>query len=489
MEQRPRKLYIAGVDRTLNLIKRLTTTDRIPGRSTCSFELHDVADDLTLQEGMEVIITANHGEESPRLFAGEIQRFVGREEPGGLTMYSVSCADYNAILDRLLLAAAWDDTLSGDMVRDIHALKLANEGITLGLVDDGSLTSRSVFDWVPITQAMNEIEQNTGIAWNVDYYKVLNYFPPGYFEAPFTLTDNSHNYKNLHLERNKDKYRNVQVFRPGWLETSEQTENPTPKPDGSSRVFFVRFAIANKPRIFVDSVEVDPSDIGVNGLDASGTKKWYFSRQSNQLSHDSDETVLAVGTILQVIYTGLYVRIFAKENREEIDARKLIDGGSGRHEAYEDKPTIEGQDAADQYINGLIRKFGSISNIVTYQTEEHGLRAGMVQTINVPGRGIVGDFLIESVTGRANGPGMMLYNVKGFDGEVVGSWVEFFRSLVITRRSFVIRDNEYVSLIHDLTEPDLQDVCDDIDVYSANPPFQFADSDSNIVWGRWQWLD
>jgi hypothetical protein len=356
-------------------------------------------------------------------------------------------------------------------------------------MEEGPTTSRSVFDWVPATQAMNDIETLTGITWNVDYYKVLNYFPPGAFTAPFSLTATSHNYKNLNLERNMEKYRNVQIFRPGWLETTEQTETPTPKTDGSSRTFTVRFPLAKKPRIFINSLEVAADDIGVNGLDQSGTKKWYFSRQSPQISQDSSETELPAGTVLEFIYTGLYNRVFVKEKGIEIAARKLIEGGSGRHEQYEDKATIDDIDTADQYVAGLLRKYGSISNILTYQTHEHGLRAGMVQTVNVPARGAVGDFLIESVTARADGPGLMIYNVKAIDGEVVGGWVDFFRSLVIRSRDFAIRDNEFVSLLQNLTETDIDLVTDALSNYNANPPFQYMTSGGNVVYGRWQYLD
>jgi len=484
MDQRPRAITIAGIDRTLNLMaKSLNITDKIPGKSTCSFELFDTTGLLTLQEGQEVIIEDG----TNRIFGGEIRRYQ-RHEKSGVNYYSVACVDYNGILDRVLLATAFDASLAGDMVKAIHGMKLATEGITLGMIEDGPTTSRSVFDWVPATSAMNDIEGLTGITWNVDYYKVLNFFPAGYFTAPFNITATSHNYSNLKLERNLDKYRNVQVFRPGPLETTEQTEVPTPKPDGSSRTFTVRFPLARRPRIFIDAVEVDSDDIGVNGLDASGTKKWYFSRQSPQISQDSGETELAAGTVIEIMYTGLYSRVFVEEDETEIAARQLIEGGSGRWESYEDKSTIDDVDATNQYMAGLLRKFGSISNILTYQTHEHGLRAGMVQAVNIPGKA-VGDFLVESVTARADGPGLMTYNVKAIDGEVVGGWVEFFRSLVIRSRDFAIRDNEYTSLLQNLTETDLDLVLDVVTSSLASPPFQYKAAAGNIIYGRWQWLD
>ena len=195
----------------------------------------------------------------------------------------------------------------------------------------------------------------------------------------------------------------MQIFRPGWLETTEQTETPTPAPDGSSRTFTVRFPIARKPRIFIDSVEVDPSDIGVNGLDASGTKKWYFSRQSTQISQENSETVLASGTELEIIYTGLYTRVFVDEKDDEIAARKIIEGGSGRWENYEDKESVDDVDTANQYIAGLLRKYGTYL-ISDLSNHEHGLRAGMVIPVKLPDGGLSVTFLIESISARAERP-------------------------------------------------------------------------------------
>ena len=481
-----RTLTIAGIDRTTNLMARtLTITDRIPGRSTCAFELHDLAEVITLQEGMSVLVEAG----GSTIFAGEIQRVKGHKEKQVLE-YQVSCIDYNGILDRVLIAEAYDAMSAGDIVRDIHAEKLAAEGITLGVVEDGPVGSRSVFDWVPASEAFNELEKVTGISWNVDYDKVLDYTFPGAHAAPFNL-DSTSVYHNLNLERARDNYRNVQVFRPGMLETALQTETPTPVPDGSSRTFVTRFPVARRPRIIVNSVEISSSDIGVNGLNAPGTKRWYFSRQSNQISQDDTEPLLIAGDTLQFIYTGLYRRIFVVEKADEITARAAIEGGSGRWEHYDDKASVDDVDTANQYTLGLLRKFGQISNVLTYNTYEHGLRAGMVQQVDIPDRGILGEYLIESVTGRAVGPGAMLYNVKAIDGEVVGGWMDFFRSLMIRGRDFAIRDDEFVSLIFGLADEDMQDIADVVDTYDANPPFQFDGTTpfaGNIEWGRWQWF-
>ena len=143
MEQRHRTLTIAGIDRTLNLIGRsLSISDKIPGKSTGSFNIYSKTK-ISLQEGQEVIIEDGVN----RIFAGEIQKFQ-EDLQSGVYYYAITCSDYNAILDRLLVATAFDAMLAGQMVREIHGMKLATEGIPLGDIEDGPTTSRSVFDWI-----------------------------------------------------------------------------------------------------------------------------------------------------------------------------------------------------------------------------------------------------------------------------------------------------------------------------------------------------
>ena len=95
MEQRHRTLTIAGIDRTLNLLGRtLNINDKIPGRSTCSFNIYSKTI-ISLQEGQEVIIEDGVN----RIFAGEIKKYQ-EDLQAGVYYYQITCSDYNAILDR-----------------------------------------------------------------------------------------------------------------------------------------------------------------------------------------------------------------------------------------------------------------------------------------------------------------------------------------------------------------------------------------------------
>ena len=478
-----RIITINGVTRNLDVKKNsLNIIHELQNRSTASFTLGRGS----AEEGQEVIIEEQGllDVEPIRLFGGTINR-VASAPVGQSINYLVSCVDFNAIADRRTVAEAFDAQTSGNMVIAIWEQKLQYEGVTLGFIEPGPVTSRSVFDYKKVSQALNEISEKTGIRWNIDYFKRLDYFSPGHFSSPFELTETSANYKDLRLERNRDKYRNVQIFRPGDIETALQpAERPSPAPDGVSKTFILRFPISRKPVILINAVPVDESQIGILGLDEPGTKQWYWKKGSNQIVQENVETELPLGTSLEVDYYGLRRVVLIKEEGEQILARQAIEGGTGIYEAYDERATVDTSQAANEVVDGLLRKYGRIPNILTYQTNYRGLRAGMTQKVNIPSRNISGDFLIERVVARADGS-FMNYSVTAVDTEDPGGWKQFFAKLIDGVRGFSIRENESVDLLAGIKEVGLQEIADTCTTVDASPPFQAG---VNIVFGRWQCL-
>ena len=478
-----RIITINGVDRSRHVSRNtLNIMDELQGRSTASF----VLEIGSAEEGQEVIIEEQGplDTEPLRLFGGTVNS-AASYRAGQSIHWAVSCVDFNAIAERRAVADAFDAQTSGNMIRAIWEQKLQDEGVTLGFIEPGPVTSRSVFDYKKVSLAFNEISEKTGIRWNIDYFKRLDYFSPGHFAAPFGLTETSANYKDLRLERNRDKYRNVQIFRPGDIETALQPkERPTPGPDGVSKTFILRFAVSRKPLVYINGMPVDGDQVGILGLDDPGTKQWYWKKGSNQIVQDASETELPPGTNLEVDYYGLRRVVLIKEDGEQILARQAIEGGTGIYEAYDERATVDTSQAANEVVDGLLRKYGRIPNILTYYTNQHGLRAGMTQNVEIAERGVSGDFLIEKVAARANGS-LMNYSVTAIDTEDPGGWKQFFGTLIDGSRGFSIRENEFVDLMAGIKETELQAVTEVVGIHDATPPFQAG---VNIIFGRWQCL-
>lgn len=409
----------------------LSYSDKLNERTTCSFVV--INPEFTIDVGMEVTIT----EDTDIIFAGTIDSL---EEKGYHVNYvSVACVDFSQLVDKRIIAEAYENELAGDIVKDFISTVFTEEGITAGTIQDGPTISKAVFNYDNGNIAMNYLADITGFSWYIDNLKQLHFFERGTFTAPFGLTDISANYKDLTVKKTRSEYRNRQYIRAGTDVSDEIVkEKPTPGPDGVSKTFVVRLPIAQKPRIYINSVEVDQDDIGVNGFDTG--KKFYFSYNSNTITQDASEDTLTT-EVLEVTYRGLYPLLVVADNPGQITDRQSIEGGSGIHENITQEQDINTREAALEFAQGKLEKFGIIPTIVTFDTHISGLKAGQLISINNTLHELNSTYLIESVTARADGA-LTLYSVKCLDGAAIGGWERLFKSLLQGNKKLVIRENE-----------------------------------------------
>lgn len=409
----------------------LNYNDKLNERTTCSFTVIDPA--FEIEVGMEVEIS----EGATIIFAGSIDSANATGDK--VKLVSVSCVDFSELIDKRIVANAYENELAGDIVKDFITTVFVEEGIIEGNIQDGPTISKATFNYDNGNVAMNYLAEVIGYSWYIDNLKQLNFFDRKTYNAPFELTDTSHNYKGLTVKKTRSQYRNRQYIRAGTDITGEiALEKPSPKPDGVSKTFVTRLPIALKPRIFIDSVEVLASDIGVNGLDLG--KKYYFSYNSNTITQDASVATLTT-QVLEVTYKGLYPLLVVAESPEQVNARQIIEGGSGIHETIDQQQDLNTKEAALEFAQGKLEKYGIIPKTVTFSTYDAGLKAGQLLTITNAFHGLSGTFLIESVTARDDN-GLALYSVKCLDGATVGGWEQLFKILLQGNKKLVIRENE-----------------------------------------------
>ena len=415
--------------------------DKLNERTTCAFTV--IEPEFEIDVGMEVEI-ADGGEV---IFAGTVESC---DLYGDIERYaSVQCVDYSQLVDKRIVADAFENEFAGDIVRAFIAKVFHEEGITAGEIQQGPRINKAVFPYENGNAALNYVASVTGYNWEIDSNKQLHFYDRATYAAPFALTDDSKNYHGLRIKKTRGKYRNRQYVRAGTDVTGEIVkEKPTPKPDGVSKTFVVRLPISQRPRIFINGVELDPQEIGVNGLDSD--KKYYFSFASNTITQSDDEPTLT-DEVLEVTYRGLYPLLVVADNPAEINARQTLEGGSGVHEDLVQEPNINNRDTAFEFAFGKLDKYGIIPRVVTFTTHDRGLQAGHLLSVNVTHHDLRGDFLVESVTARDDG-GLTLYSVKCLDGSALGGWEQFFKSLIQGNKKLVIRENEVLVLLNTTQE-------------------------------------
>ena len=387
----------------------------------------------------------------PTIFCGTIDTLDDYEGDPGYLYYNIIAVDYNQLADKKLMAASYSSTLAGNIVSAIITAALSDEGVTAGTIEDGPVISKAVYNYIKATDALDYLKNVTGLNWNINHNKQLNFFSNASNVSPWMLTDLVP-HENFKRTRTRDQYRNKQYLRAGTGKTSVQTlEKPAPAPDGVSRNFVLRFPIAEKPVIYVNSTAVLSANIGVNGLDTG--KDWYFSYGSNTVSQSGSAAVLTAGSTIETTYIGLYPIIAVIDEPAQISARQAIETGtSGIYESVVTEKSINENNQAIEYSEGLVLKYGVIPSIVTFDTEVPGLQAGQLLPIQKSLYGINSSFLIESVQISAADSGATNYSVRCLDGSSLGGWEEWFKELLKGNREFVINENEVVILLNVQTE-------------------------------------
>lgn len=412
-------------------------SDKINARTTCQFTVVDLLDLTEIFIGADVLIE----EGLDTLFAGTVEEIEIYEPDANFLEYAVTAVDYSALADKRLIADSVVNKTAGEIVKENILPILAEEGVTEGVIEDGQLINKSVFNYDTATVALDYIKDVTGLNWEIDFSKRLNLFSRDANLSSVNISDTTQT-SNFSINKNRNQYRNTQFVRAGRGKTTTQAlEKPTPKPDGVSRNFIVRFPLAEKPRIFLDSVEVLASDIGVNGLDTG--KKFYFTFNSNVITQDESETVLST-ELLEITYVGLFPILVRSENASQIlDRQSKEPTTSGIYEKLQKESSLNESAQALEFSEGLLQKYGIIPSTITFDTEVHGIEAGQLLSINKTLYGINDSYLVEEVNISAIGINTV-YTVKCLDGSSLGGWEEFFKDMLKGQREFVIQENEVV---------------------------------------------
>jgi hypothetical protein len=429
------KILINGVDKTsLFSPYSLSIQDEISARSTADFSLVDKTGNYHPSPGQPIEVYDNSNN---LIFGGMIEEPEEENPMSTNVLYiPITCIDQQAIADRYLYAESHDNQTCGYIVRDILSKKLAQEGVIEGIIHDGSAVVRAVFPYLKVTQCLDDLAELAGFSWWISHDKKLYFVSRETFKAPFNITSTS-KIRNVKVKTNKDRYRNRQFIRAGHDVTDIQTERF--KGDGEQRTFSVGFKIANKPTIKVNGVT---QSVGIRGVDEGS--QWYWSKGEKEITQDDSEIKLTSSDTLEIVYQGFFPILVVAEDGSAITERKKVEGGSGIYESMDQQASIDNADAALDIAQGKLRRFARLNRFVEFETDLTGLQAGQIIQIDLPIHNIKNaEFLIQSVSISDYTPdGDLRYHVSCVDGEAVGGWAQFFKTLINQGGTFTIRENE-----------------------------------------------
>lgn len=408
----------------------LEITDEIEARSTASFTVLDEAGTASYEQNEYVEIYDG----ATLVYAGFIDNSTERKLPGSsVLLHEIVCKDMHYLADKRIIAEGYANQTAAYIVNDIITQYLDDEGVTAGTIQTGPTVIEAIFNYIPITQALDSLAEKAGFIWYIDYDKALYFMARSTVTAPFTLTGDKALSNSVRVTHHNPQYRNTQYVRGGKDITDELTESRIG--DGVLTAFTMNFPLAKVPTI---TLNAGAQTVGIRGIDTG--KDWYWSKGSNIISQDDAGTILVSTDTLTVVYYGEFDVIVKTLNEAEITRLQTLETSSGLVEDVASETNSTTREAAFEIANAKLERFASVGTKVKFRTIESGLFAGQLLTINLPEHDIDDDFLIESVVTREQ-QNTLFYDVIATKGTQYVSWAKLLDNLIAKNGAFVVREN------------------------------------------------
>jgi len=307
-------------------------------------------------------------------------------------------------------------------------------------IQDGPVVKEAIFNYVPVTQASDELAEKSVFWWRITPYRRLHFKARESNAAPWTATADNMKHDSVSVEHGNPKYRNRQYVKGGRDITDPQTE--TKVGDGEARSFTVGFPIAKVPtvEVSISGGAWTAQTIGIKGVETG--KQWYWSKGDPVIVQDDSETVLTSADKVRITYQGEYdIVVLSEDNAAIVDRQQVEGGGTGYVEDVADEPNITNRDAAFQLANKKLQKYAIIGRRLRFRTRRSGLQPGQLLTVNLPEHDFDNDeLLVESVTVTEE-QNTLWYDVVAVEGPEQGSWAKMFHAMATRGQAFVERIN------------------------------------------------
>lgn len=480
----------------------LEIKDYVDERST----LRVIVDDLSAAHHFIKGQPVEFYDGSDIIFGGVIERTEERKIGiDNALAHEILAIDWHYLTDKRVIAKLYQNITPGDVVADLVDTILHEEGITIDeSVDQGHELKEVVFNYVPISEALDALKESANFWWRVDANKVLHFVDRAHYTFYETLDADDMLYDSVRVVHTAPKYRNRQWVRGIQDDTDPVTE--TKHGDGDSRDFALGYRLSRVPTIEVsyDSAPYVEQDVGIKGLDSraegivdvSGTSvtrvsgsrfmprlegrhitingsryvvdtvhghdsldltasagnlsdvefyvnRWYWERFAETIAQDREDPALVSVDRLRVTYRGVIDIIIRTQDSSAIIELQTIEGvGTGMVEVVDDKPELENREAGFQYGASKLAKYAKMGRTLTFTTRRNDIKPGHLATVDLPEHGLNNtEMLVENIEMRDYMGTEMRYYIKAVEGPTGGSWTKFFHDIAVQGKTFVVREN------------------------------------------------
>lgn len=430
-----RHLYIAGVDRwpdlergTLRIEQALTYQI-----DTCTFNVKGTRP----SEGSEVIIEDTV---VGRVFAGIVVKAqrVRNFPDKSIVVWEVICDDYTALLDRLLVVENYENQSASDIFLDIAAKYCP--GFTTNGVRPGAPIVEATgteFNYTHPSVCFTWLYEYVGWHWGVDYYKDLHFFDLEDLisPAPMELTPGGRFKFGKHVIDTQGLRNRVYVQGGAMLSDPQVLQW---KADGVARYWTLPWG----PHEVSLAVGEAPMTVGVENLHDEAEYDYMMNFNEKYIRCSNQTTTPVEGTTISLIAKQDIPVITMVEDYVSQAAIAAIQCGVGgvyenmeplepgvyEHVITDDSlTTVQAAEAAGM---ADLKEHANPKVSGSFETEVPGWKPGQIVNINLPDRGVVGEFLIQRVTifPMLNNPSIWTFQVE-YGGRLFGI-ADFLKALV-----------------------------------------------------------
>jgi hypothetical protein len=464
----------------------LTLSSNTRGRWTATFTMYVPTGPGTWgpARGQTVLIT----DFGRRLFAGCITDVSINREMMTVSdiFFNCTATDKTSICDhRIVTTKTYAAGLDvADIFRDIFANFMIGEGIDVSSlpVSIGATASDLVYNYVTVTQALDQASQQAGASWWIDSFSAVQLALLVASPAcPFSISETSNNWRNLMVSYSLLDYRNVQYVRSNLSTIPAQggttfcwTVN---QPEAAARGFVQGAGILPGPAASVVSLKVngvqkpffygsDPETFDVTNP-LYGHVWWMFQNTpyvnppGSATSVPNPPEKPSIGDVVCIVY----IPVAAQSTQQVVaSAGVLAPGplpgntpqngesfgtcGSGIYENVQQVNDITSNDDLQAIATAMLARFGGGATgpapQISFQTEAPGAAVGQALTVNIPRTYLASQqLLITDVMGVCLDSNLIATRPQlAFDalgssftwqitaGPDVGDWVKWFETII-----------------------------------------------------------
>lgn len=420
--------------------------------------------------GEEIIISKDGIKE----FAGIIDKVDEDPQSTDVIFYKCSARDYTYQLDAKMVVEDYEGYTADAIVRDIIT-KYCTAFTSVHVYTGAPTIEKKVFPYMKPSDCLKWLANYVGWDWYVDYDKDVWFFDPTVlsFPAPITIDVSTTGIRNLSHNLEIEGLRN-RVYVIGGTYLSDLLSPALEwKADGLLTSWTLPWA-----------ADYESASLTVNGADVTLGQSGVDSKSSFEYMLDSEKQTLSCGTAsapADGVTMSLSCRIpldviTQVDDKDSQVAVAAIQGGDGIYENVINDDSITTLEAAiaagqadlDEWANPQVN--GSFQNC-TYT----GWAPGQLLPINLPDRGIVGDYIIQKVTMTPLDTETWDYKVE-YGGRLIGL-PDYLRTILSAQQQ---ADDSATTPLHKVyKEVEGVTVTDSLSVSAPRtPPYVCGDADA-----------